>query len=95
MTTKSPLLTSLDALHAGYVDRINRAVAVDHLQDADALAAAYDEDATRLVAEHDGLTHLLPLQRQIPAMRLRRIERLRWLARFDPFLNKRGDRHHD
>ncbi len=85
MTTKSPLLTSLDALHAEYVDRINRAVTVDHLQDAHALAAAYDDEATLLVAEHDGLTHLLPLQRQIPAQRLRRIERLRWLSRFDPF----------
>ncbi len=89
MTTKSPLLTSLDALHAAYVARINQAVAVDHPQDAYALAAAYDEDATRLVSEHDGLTHLLPLQRQIPAQRLRRIERLRWLTRFDPFANRR------
>lgn len=95
MTPKSPLLTSLDALHSEYVARINRAVTVDHLQDADALAAAYDEDATRLVAEHDGLIHLLPLRRQVPAQRLRRIERLRWLARFDPFVNGRGTRKHD
>ncbi len=93
MTNKSPLLTSLDALHAEYVDRINRAVTDDHLQDADTFAHAYDEEATRLVAEHDGLTHLLPLKRRIPAPRRRRIERLRWLARFDPFVYGRGRNH--
>ncbi len=94
MTTKSPLLTSLDALHAEYVDRINRAMNDDQLDNVHAFAAAYDEEATRLVAEHDGLTHLLPLQRQRPARRSGRAERLRWLTRFDPFVRGRGSRNH-
>ncbi len=90
MSTKSPLLTRLDALHAEFVDRINRAVTVDRLQDADALAAAYDEEATWLVAERDGLTDLLPLQ--VPAQSGRRTDGVRWLSRFDPFGPARGRR---
>ena len=57
------LIDDLNALHDGYVEAINIAVAADDLARADALAAEYDEDAIRTVAVHEGLTHLLPISR--------------------------------
>ena len=33
---------------------------------AEQLAQGYEDDAIRLMAEREGLTHLLPLQRQVP-----------------------------
>jgi hypothetical protein len=72
------LVGRLDALHARYVDGVNAAVAADDLTRAESLATAYDVQGTQLVAEHEGLTHLLPLQRQgRPDSRLRaRLRRL-------------------
>jgi len=50
------------------------AIEADELTRAEALALAYDDDAIQLMAEREGLTHLLPLRRRRPAdSRLRRI----------------------
>ena len=50
------------------------ATEADELTRAEALALAYDDDAIQLMAEREGLTHLLPLRRRRPAdSRLRRI----------------------
>ena len=71
------LIQDLDALHATYVVAVNEAVEADDPARAEALALAYEDDAIRLMAEREGLTHLLPLQRRRPAdSRLRRIVRL-------------------
>ena len=71
------LIQDLDALHATYVVAVNEAIEADDLARADALALAYEDDAIQLMAEREGLTHLLPLQRRRPAdSRLRRIVRL-------------------
>jgi hypothetical protein len=58
------LVDELDALHAHYLEAVNAAVAADDLARAESLAASYDDEATTLIAEREGLTHLLPLQRQ-------------------------------
>lgn len=55
------LIDELNELHASYVEAVNAAVAADDLERAERLAAAYDDDALRLVAEREGKTHLLPL----------------------------------
>lgn len=60
----SRLIDQLDALHAHYLEAVNAAVADDDLARAESLAASYDDEATTVIAEHEGLTHLLPLQRQ-------------------------------
>ncbi len=71
------LIEELDALHATYVVAVNEAIEADDLTRAEALALAYEDDAIQLMAEREGLTHLLPLQRRRPAdSRLRRIVRL-------------------
>jgi hypothetical protein len=71
------LIEELDALHATYVVAVNEAIGADDLVRAEALALAYEDDAIQLMAEREGLTHLLPLQRRHPAdSRLRRIVRL-------------------
>ena len=57
------LVDEIDALHAHYVEAVNLAVAADDQARADQLAAAYDDEATALIAEREGLTHLLPLRR--------------------------------
>jgi hypothetical protein len=57
------LVDEIDALHARYVEAVNLAVAADDLPRADQLAAAYDAEAIALIAEREGLTHLLPLRR--------------------------------
>ena len=54
-------------LHASYVHAINAAVADDDHVRAERLAAGYDDDAIRLIAEREGKTHLLPLQRPAAA----------------------------
>ena len=76
------LIDELNDLHASYVHAINTAVADDDLDLAERLAASYDEDAIRLVAEREGKTHLLPIRRpgepETPLRRL--VARLR-LAR--------------
>jgi hypothetical protein len=58
------LVDEIDAMHARYVEAVNHAVAAGDLFRAESLATAYDVEVTQLVAEHEGLTHLLPLQRQ-------------------------------
>ncbi len=58
------LIDELNDLHASYVDAINTAVARDDLAAAERLAAEYDDAAVTLVAEREGLTHLLPLHRK-------------------------------
>ncbi len=75
MTTT--LIQDLDALHATYVSAVNEAVDADDLARAEELALAYEDEAIQLMAEREGKTHLLPLQRRRPAdSRLRRIVRL-------------------
>ena len=63
-TTKPRLIDDLNALHASYVSAINTAVAGDDLTAVHELAAAYDREATQMVAEREGMTHLLPLKRR-------------------------------
>jgi len=71
------LIEELDALHATYVAAVNEAIESDDLARAETLALGYEEDAIQLMAEREGLTHLLPLQRRRPAdSRLRRIVRV-------------------
>lgn len=67
------LIDELNALHASYVEAVNAAVAEDDLERAERLAAAYDDEAVRLVAEREGRTHLLPLRRETPDTPLRRL----------------------
>jgi hypothetical protein len=57
------LVEELDALHDDYVVAVNEAVAANDLARVERLAADYDHDATTLVAEREGRTHLLPLVR--------------------------------
>ena len=72
----SRLIDELDALHARYRDAVNIAVEADDLTRAEQLAAEYDVEATTLVAEREGLTHMLPLRRQgQPDSRLRALVR--------------------
>ena len=71
------LIDELDILHATYVSAVNEAVDADDLDRAEELARGYEDDAIQLMAEREGKTHLLPLQRRRPAdSRLRRIVRL-------------------
>ncbi|WP_182526029.1 hypothetical protein [Nocardioides dongkuii] len=58
------LVQDLDALHASYVAAINSAVESDRDDEVAELAAAYDREATVMVAEREGRTHLLPLLRR-------------------------------
>ncbi|MEJ7794113.1 MAG: hypothetical protein WKF50_01060 [Nocardioides sp.] len=76
------LIDELNELYASYVHAINAAVAGDDVARAERLAEGYDEDAIRLIAEREGKTHLLPIQRPAaPETPLRRlVARLR-LAR--------------
>lgn len=67
------LIDELNELHATYVHAVNAAVAAGDLDRAEHLAAAYDDDAVRLVAEREGKTHLLPLVRPVPETPLRRL----------------------
>ncbi len=72
----SRLVDDLDTMHARYLEAVNAAVAQDDLVRAEQLAADYDTEATTLIAEREGLTHLLPLRRQgRPQSRLRALVR--------------------
>jgi len=62
----SRLIDDLNTLHDGFVEAINMAVADDDLDRADRLAAEYDEEATWMVAAHEGRTDLLPIGRPQP-----------------------------
>lgn len=80
MTTQSTtaparrLVDELDELHAHYAQAVNLALESGDTATAEELAAAYDDDAIRLVAEREGKTHLLPLLRRgAPDNRLRRL----------------------
>jgi hypothetical protein len=55
------LRQELDQLHDEYVVAVNQAIADGALDVAEELAAAYDKDAVELVADREGLTHLLPI----------------------------------
>jgi len=70
----SRLIDDLNILHASYVDTINAAVTENDLARAEELAAAYDADAIALIAEREGRTHMLPIQRPAkPDTPLRRL----------------------
>lgn len=55
------LVQDLDVLHAAYVDAINHAIDAGHDDYVAELAASYDREATLMVAQREGKTHLLPL----------------------------------
>ena len=55
------LIDELNELHDFYARQINEAVERDDLASADTLAQSYETDAVQLMAEREGLTHLLPL----------------------------------
>lgn len=57
------LIDDLNALHAAFVEGVNSAVEAGDLARAVELATMYDVEATRMVAEREGKTHLLPLRR--------------------------------
>ncbi len=58
------LIDDLNALHDGYVDAVNVAVAGDDVEGAHRLAAEYDDEAIEMIAVHEGRTDLLPLRRR-------------------------------
>ena len=57
------LIDELNELHAHYARMIEAAIAADDIAQADAYAQAYEDEAVQLMAEREGLTHLLPLPR--------------------------------
>jgi len=59
------LIDELNDLHDSYARSIEAAVARDDVALAEQLAQSYEDDAIRLMAEREGLTHLLPLQRTV------------------------------
>ncbi|MCF6378304.1 hypothetical protein L2K70_11885 [Nocardioides KLBMP 9356] len=70
------LIDELNDLHDSYARAIEGAVARDDLDLAEQLAQSYEDDAIQLMAEREGLTHLLPLQRSTaPESSLRRLVR--------------------
>ena len=73
------LIDELNELHDYYASKIEVAASRDDLVSAASLAQAYEDDAVRLMAEREGLTHLLPLPpfgRRESALR-RTVRRLR------------------
>lgn len=62
-TTTPRLIDDLNDLHASFVAGVNHAVEIGDLVLAVELAQVYDDEATRMVAEREGKTHLLPLRR--------------------------------
>ena len=56
------LIDELNELHDYYASEINAAIGRDDIASAESLAQAYEDDAVQLMAEREGLTHLLPLQ---------------------------------
>lgn len=59
------LIDELNELHDYYATKIEAAVGRDDVAIAEQLAQAYEDDAIVLMAEREGLTHLLPLQRAV------------------------------
>ena len=57
------LVDELNVLHDSYVTAVNAAVAQNDVVRAEQLAQAYDDEAIRLIAEREGKTHLLPINR--------------------------------
>ena len=57
------LIDDLNVLHDGYVEAVNVAIGDDDLARAERLAAEYDDEAIRMIAAHEGRTHLLPIRR--------------------------------
>lgn len=55
------LIDELNELHDYYARQINEAIERDDVVAAESLAQAYETDAVQLMAEREGLTHLLPL----------------------------------
>ena len=58
------LIDDLNDLHSRYVRAINSAVEAGDQATVEELAAGYDTEATWMVAEREGKTHLLPLPRR-------------------------------
>ena len=58
------LVQDLNDLHASFVTGINIAVDNNDLELADRLAAEYDTEAIKMIAEREGRTHMLPLVRR-------------------------------
>ncbi|MET1059375.1 MAG: hypothetical protein ABWX84_07245 [Nocardioides sp.] len=71
------LVQDLNDLHASFVSSINLAVADNDVALADRLAAEYDTEAIKMIAEREGRTHMLPLVRrgEIADTPLRRLVR--------------------
>ena len=70
------LIDELNELHDGYARRSRSPSPTTTSSSAEQLAQAYEDDAILLMAEREGLTHLLPLQRVVPhESSLRRIVR--------------------
>lgn len=59
------LIDELNELHDYYASKIEAAVGREEIEVAEQLAQAYEDDAIVLMAEREGLTHLLPLQRPV------------------------------
>ncbi len=57
------LIDELNELHDFYATQVNEAIERDDIAAAEGFAQAYENDAVRLMAEREGLTHLLPLPR--------------------------------
>lgn len=60
------LIDELNQLHDHYASQVNEAIERDDIATAEQLAQGYEDDAILLMAEREGLTHLLPLQRPAP-----------------------------
>ena len=70
------LIDELNELHDYYATKIEAAVGRDEIDVAEQLAQGYEDDAIVLMAEREGLTHLLPLQRTVaPESSLHRLAR--------------------
>lgn len=63
-TSPTSLRHDLDVLHSRYVAAINTAIDGGRDRDVADLAASYDREATLMVAQREGKTHLLPLLRR-------------------------------
>lgn len=59
------LIDELNELHDNYASKIEAAIARDDVETAEQLAQGYEDDAIVLMAEREGLTHLLPLKRGV------------------------------
>ena len=55
------LIDELNELHDHYAIKIEAAIGRDDIDTAHELAQAYEDEAVQVMAEREGLTHLLPL----------------------------------